>query len=89
MLNMCRRSLRNKLHSSLLTLRVLTAALYEYCNAPVVELVDALDSKSCSERSAGSSPAWGTILFYQMQKYAAQRHAVLVNKQLLRLVLRS
>jgi hypothetical protein len=28
--------------------------------APVVELVDALDSKSCSERSAGSSPAWGT-----------------------------
>jgi hypothetical protein len=27
----------------------------------VVELVDALDSKSCSERSAGSSPAWGTI----------------------------
>jgi hypothetical protein len=32
--------------------------------APVVELVDALDSKSCSERSAGSSPAWGTNLLH-------------------------
>lgn len=29
--------------------------------APVVELVDALDSKSSSERSAGSIPARGTI----------------------------
>ena len=31
--------------------------------APLAELVDALDSKSSSERSAGSIPAWGTILF--------------------------
>gem|GEM_PF-4882164 len=29
--------------------------------APVVELVDAVDSKSTAERRAGSSPAWGTI----------------------------
>jgi hypothetical protein len=29
--------------------------------APLAELVDALDSKSSSERSAGSIPAWGTI----------------------------
>ena len=28
--------------------------------APLAELVDALDSKSSSERSAGSIPAWGT-----------------------------
>jgi hypothetical protein len=26
----------------------------------LAELVDALDSKSSSERSAGSTPAWGT-----------------------------
>jgi hypothetical protein len=31
------------------------------CHAPVVKLVDALDSKSSSERNAGSSPARGTI----------------------------
>jgi hypothetical protein len=30
------------------------------CHAPVVKLVDALDSKSSSERNAGSSPARGT-----------------------------
>ena len=29
--------------------------------APLAELVDALDSKSSFERSAGSTPAWGTI----------------------------
>ncbi len=38
-------------------------------SAPVVELVDALDSKSCSERSAGSSPAWGTILWLDINIY--------------------
>lgn len=32
-------------------------------NASVAELVDALDSKSCSERSARSSRAWGTTYF--------------------------
>lgn len=31
------------------------------CVAPVAELVDALDSKSSSARSAGSIPARGTI----------------------------
>jgi hypothetical protein len=31
--------------------------------APVAELVDALDSKSSSARSAGSIPARGTIIF--------------------------
>ena len=30
--------------------------------AGVVKLVDALDSKSCSERSVGSSPTTGTTL---------------------------
>jgi hypothetical protein len=32
-------------------------------NAGVVKLVDALDSKSCSERSVGSSPTAGTIFW--------------------------
>ncbi len=33
-------------------------------NAPLAELVDALDSKSSSARSAGSTPAWGTTGFH-------------------------
>jgi hypothetical protein len=33
--------------------------------APVAELVDALDSKSSSSRSAGSIPARGTNFFYK------------------------
>ena len=33
-------------------------------DAGVVELVDALDSKSCSERSAGSIPAARTIISF-------------------------
>ena len=41
----------------MLYLRALTA---QAAQAPVVELVDALDSKSSAERRAGSSPAWGT-----------------------------
>lgn len=35
-------------------------ALTDRLRAPVVKLVDASDSKSDSERSAGSSPARGT-----------------------------
>jgi hypothetical protein len=34
-------------------------------HAPVVELVDALDSKSSSERSVGSSPTRGTIFVWR------------------------
>ena len=42
-----------------------------FLNAPVVKLVDALDSKSSSARSAGSSPARGT----NFQTYARRRAA--------------
>ncbi len=45
----------------MLYLRALTTVAV---HAPVVELVDALDSKSSSERSAGSSPARGTNSFH-------------------------
>ncbi len=34
--------------------------------APLAELVDALDSKSSFERSAGSTPAWGTTKIFKI-----------------------
>ena len=37
---------------------------YRYGIAPVVELVDALDSKSSTVRCVGSSPTGGTIRFW-------------------------
>jgi hypothetical protein len=37
------------------------SGLPDLANAPVAELVDALDSKSSSARSAGSIPARGTM----------------------------
>jgi hypothetical protein len=42
--------------------RFAASGLPDLANAPVAELVDALDSKSSSARSAGSIPARGTRL---------------------------
>lgn len=42
------------------TVRVHAFCYLDGIRAPLAELVDALDSKSSSERSAGSIPAWGT-----------------------------
>jgi hypothetical protein len=50
--------------------------IYRYLctlNAPVAELVDALDSKSCSFGSAGSIPARGTKNQSEKQSAAAER----------------
>ena len=47
------------------------------CRAPLAELVDALDSKSSSERSAGSIPAWGTIISKFPQLFQVVAHTAI------------
>ena len=66
----CERASAKKAVDRLGALRIVRRCLTEtrrFC-APLAELVDALDSKSSSERSAGSIPAWGTIRCFRNRK---------------------
>ena len=48
----------------------------------MAELVDATDSKSVSSRSAGSSPALGTTLTFQIIFNLNRTHIVFTNNKL-------
>ena len=58
------------LHSDLAPLKTPVFPIRKM-NAGVVKLVDALDSKSCSERSVGSSPTAGTIFWGNLASWRA------------------
>ena len=58
------------LHSDLAPLKTPVFPIRKM-NAGVVKLVDALDSKSCSERSVGSSPTAGTIFWGNFASWRA------------------